>query len=90
LRIGLFSNPAIWYGVATMAVLQLLLSYAPLMNRLFATASIGIQEWLEIFAVGMMASLVVGIDKRWSQRAGGCDRRGRFCRGIGPCRQKGL
>jgi hypothetical protein len=41
------------------------------MNRLFATASIGIQEWLEIFAVGMMASLVVGIDKRWSQRARG-------------------
>jgi magnesium-transporting ATPase (P-type) len=68
LRIGLFSNPAIWYGVATMAVLQLLLTYTPLMNRLFATAPIGMQEWLEIFAVGLLASLVVGIDKRWVQR----------------------
>jgi calcium-translocating P-type ATPase len=68
LRIGLFSNPAIWIGVATMAVLQLLLTYTPLMNRLFATAPIGMQEWLEIFAVGLLASLVVGIDKRWVQR----------------------
>jgi hypothetical protein len=51
-----------------MAVLQLLLTYTPLMNRLFATAPIGMQEWLEIFAVGLLASLVVGIDKRWVQR----------------------
>ncbi len=64
LRVGLFSNPAIWYGVLIMVLLQGLLTYVPLMNRLFATAPIGWQEWLEIFAVGVLAYLVVGIDKR--------------------------
>ena len=69
LRIGFFSNPAIWLGVATMAVLQLLLTYTPLMNRLFATAPIGVRAWLEIFAVGVVSALVVSVDKRWVQRA---------------------
>ena len=68
LRAGLFSNPAIWVGVATMAVLQLLLTYVPLMNRLFATAPIGVAEWLEIFAVGVVSALVVGADKQWASR----------------------
>ena len=64
LRVGLFSNPAVWYGVLIMAVLQGLLTYLPLLNRLFATAPIGAQEWIEIFAVGILAYLVVGIEKR--------------------------
>jgi cation-transporting ATPase F len=64
LRVGLFSNPAIWYGVLVMALLQILLTYVPLMNRLFATAPIGLPEWLEIFAVGVFAYLVVGLEKR--------------------------
>jgi magnesium-transporting ATPase (P-type) len=68
--IGFFSNPAIWYGVATMAVLQLLLTYTPLMNRLFATAPIGVSEWLEIFAVGMASALLIGCEKWWRNRTG--------------------
>ena len=68
LGIGLFSNPAVWYGVLTMAVLQALLTYVPLMNRLFATAPIGLHQWLEIFAVGVLAYVVVGIDKQWRAR----------------------
>ena len=71
LRIGLFTNPAIWYGVATMAVLQLALTYVPLMNRLFATAPIGGQAWLEIFAVGLASLLVVGVEKRFLNRRQG-------------------
>ena len=64
LRVGLFSNPAIWYGVLIMALLQALLTYLPVMNRLFATAPIGWSEWLEIFAVSVLAYLVVGLEKR--------------------------
>jgi cation-transporting ATPase F len=64
LRIGLFSNPAIWYGVLTMALLQAFLTYLPMMNHLFGTAPIGGSEWLEIFAVSVLAYLVVGIEKR--------------------------
>jgi magnesium-transporting ATPase (P-type) len=63
-RVGWFSNPAIWYGILIMALLQALLTYLPLMNRLFATAPIGGREWLEILAFGVLAYLVVGIDKR--------------------------
>ncbi len=64
LRVGLFTNAALWYGVLTMAALQLVLTYLPLMNRLFATAPIGTHQWLEIFGVGVLAYLVVGADKR--------------------------
>ncbi|EXI91966.1 MAG: putative cation-transporting ATPase F [Candidatus Accumulibacter sp. BA-94] len=64
LRLGLFSNPAIWYGIAVMALLQAGLTYLPLMNRLFATAPIGWREWLEIGAVGVVAYFVVGVEKR--------------------------
>jgi len=63
-RLGLFSNPAIWYGIVVMALLQLALTYLPLMNRLFATAPIGRREWLEIGAVGVVAYVVVGVEKR--------------------------
>ena len=68
LRIGLFSNPAIWVGVLTMALLQLALTYLPLMNRLFATAPIGVAQWLEIFTVGLVAAGVVALEKRWTHR----------------------
>ena len=44
--------------------LQLLFTYAPLMNRLFATAPIGPGEWLQIAAFGVLASVVVGLEKR--------------------------
>ncbi len=64
LRLGLFSNPAIWYGILVMALLQVALTYLPLLNRLFATAPIGWHEWLEIAAVGVVAYLVVGAEKR--------------------------
>jgi magnesium-transporting ATPase (P-type) len=70
LKIGLFSNPAIWYGVATMAVLQLSLTYVPLMNQLFQTAPIDAQAWMEIFAVGLSALLVVGVEKHLLHRRG--------------------
>ena len=64
LHVGLFSNPAVWYGVLTMAALQALLTYLPLLNRLFATAPIGARQWLEILAVGVVAYAVVGVEKR--------------------------
>ena len=68
LKIGLYSNPAIWYGVATMAVLQLSLTYVPLMNQLFQTAPIDAHAWMEIFAVGLSALLVVGVEKHLLHR----------------------
>jgi hypothetical protein len=37
------------------------------MNRLFQTAPIGVEEWGRILAVGLVCSLIVGIEKRLSR-----------------------
>ena len=55
--VGLFSNPWVWVGSGIMIGLQLLLTYVPLLNRLFGTAPIGAAEWLSIAAVGWAAAL---------------------------------
>ena len=51
--VGPFSNPWIWLGVAITIVLQLVLSYLPMMNALFATAPLGAQAWLLIASAGV-------------------------------------
>ena len=43
--------------------LQLLFTYAPVMNRLFATEPIDGECWWHITAVGLLAYLVVGLEK---------------------------
>lgn len=60
---GLFSNPWIWAGVGIMLGLQLLLTYAPVMNQLFQTAPIGLEEWFEIIVVAVFCSLVIATEK---------------------------
>jgi len=63
LQIGPFSNPWVTRGIGAMAVLQLLLTYVPLMNQLFHTAPIGWAAWGRILAVGLIAYAVVGVEK---------------------------
>jgi magnesium-transporting ATPase (P-type) len=67
-RQGVFSNGWLWAGVATMAGLQLLLTYWPPLAAAFQTAPIGWTEWLEIGAVAWTISLIVGLEKRWQGR----------------------
>ncbi|MBK9265175.1 MAG: HAD-IC family P-type ATPase [Polyangiaceae bacterium] len=62
-RIGFFSNKPLLLGAVGMALLQLAFTYLPVMNRLFHTAPIGWREWLLIVSSGLVASLVVGIEK---------------------------
>jgi magnesium-transporting ATPase (P-type) len=73
-RQGVFSNPWIWGGIAAMTVGQLLFTYAPLMNRMFHTAPIGVIDWAHILAVGLVIYLVIGVEKmlrRRPEKAGG-------------------
>ena len=51
-----------------MTVAQLLFTYAPLMNRLFHTAPIGIMDWAHILVVGLVIYLVIGVEKTLRQR----------------------
>jgi magnesium-transporting ATPase (P-type) len=66
-RIGPFGNPWIVWGVLIMVGLQLLLTYVPVMNRLFHTAPIDGSAWAPILATAMLAYVVVGMEK-WIRR----------------------
>jgi len=68
LRLGLFSNPWIWVGIAAMMATQLAFTYLPVMNWLFHTAPIGWMDWLHIFAVGLIIYLIIGLEKSWRLR----------------------
>ena len=68
-RIGPFSNHWLLVGVAVQAAGQLAITYLPLMNELFSTAPVSAAAWLRILGVALLASLVVGIDKRLRRSA---------------------
>jgi len=67
--IGLFTNR--WTIIGSLAMLgaQLLFTHAPLMNRLFHTATIGVESWLRIAAVAVAAFVAVEIEK-WMRFGG--------------------
>ena len=62
-QIGFFANPWVFPCIAAMIGLQLLFTYAPVMNRLFSSAPIDATAWLHITAVGVFAYLAVGFEK---------------------------
>ncbi len=62
-KIGLFSNIPLLIGVAVMAVLQLLFTYNPLMNRAFHSAPISAMDWLIITGIGLLIYIVIEIEK---------------------------
>jgi cation-transporting ATPase F len=64
-HVGIFSNPWLWVGVMSMIALQLIFTYAPLMNRLFASAPIGMDDWARIVAVGLVIYFVIEAEKAW-------------------------
>ena len=62
-QVGFFSNRALLGGIVLMIGLQLLFTYAPVMNRLFYSAPIGWDVWARIVGIGFLASLAVGLEK---------------------------
>lgn len=65
--VGIFSNRWLWAGVLITILLQLAFTYAPLMNRLFASAPIGLADWGNILLVGVAIGVAVGAEK-WLRR----------------------
>lgn len=59
------NNPAVWWGVGLMLVLQGLLTYWPPLQSIFAMAPLGWQEWGECLAVALVAGAVVEGEKAW-------------------------
>lgn len=64
--LGIFSNLWVWGGIASTVVLQLLLTYWAPLNAAFQTAPIGLVEWAEIFAFALCSSLIIALEKCWT------------------------
>jgi Ca2+-transporting ATPase len=66
-RVGFFSNPLLFGGVALMLILQAMFTYLPVMNIMFHSAPISFGAWGRILAVSVIVSFVVGAEK-WLRR----------------------
>jgi Ca2+-transporting ATPase len=62
-EVGFFSNPWVFGGSGLMVILQLLFTYAPVMNTAFQSRPIGVDAWVRIVLVGAVVMGVVGVEK---------------------------
>jgi cation-transporting ATPase F len=67
-RLGLFSNLWVWGGVGAMLVLQGLFTYWPPLSSIFQAAPIGLAQWAEIIVFAWLCSLLIGLEKYWTNR----------------------
>ncbi len=72
-RIGFFTNPWAFAGVAVMIVLQMLYTYMPLANRIFQSAPITVGDWAQILVVAVTVYLLVEFEKAYRRRKTGMD-----------------
>jgi cation-transporting P-type ATPase F len=61
--IGFFTNRAVLVGIAAMFLLQLGFTYLAPMNTVFGSAPIDLMAWLRVLGVGLLAFVVVGVEK---------------------------
>ena len=66
-KIGLFTNRWLLWGVALMILLQLLFTYLPVMNRAFGSRPIGLAEWVAILGASLITYIVIEVEK-WIRR----------------------
>ncbi|MCE5182421.1 MAG: cation-transporting P-type ATPase [Betaproteobacteria bacterium] len=66
-RLGFFSNPLVWAGIATEIVLILVIDYAPWGNWVYGTAPIGLDVWLFVIPFAF-AMLVLEEIRKWATR----------------------
>ncbi|MCU0895792.1 MAG: cation transporting ATPase C-terminal domain-containing protein [Rhodospirillales bacterium] len=62
-RQGFFGSRAVLTAVAAVIVFQLLFTYAPPLQRLFATEPLDLATWLRIFAVAVWVYVLVELEK---------------------------
>ena len=61
--VGLLANPWLLVGIGTTVVLQLLLTYLPVMNALFHTAPIGWSAWGFVAVLALLTFVLVELAK---------------------------
>ncbi|HCD06090.1 MAG TPA: carbonate dehydratase, partial [Methylophaga sp.] len=62
-----FTSHIVFISIGLVIVLQLIFTYAPIMNTLFETRPIGLRHGMEIIAVGVMMYLILEAEK-WLRR----------------------
>jgi magnesium-transporting ATPase (P-type) len=70
-RLGLFSNLWVYGGIAAMMLAQAAFIYLPVMNWVFHTEALGVDEWWLGAASGLLIYTVVGVEKFIQNRVGG-------------------
>ena len=68
LSLGLFTNLWVIAGAAAMIAVQLIFTYAPVMNRLFHTAPIGWGAWVRLVGLGAVVFVAIEIKKGLDSR----------------------
>ena len=68
-RVGMFSNQWLIGGWIIMLLLQVLFTYAPVMNHVMFSAPISLEAWGRILAVGAITYFVIEFEK-WVRRRG--------------------
>jgi cation-transporting ATPase F len=70
-RLGWFTNRWLIVGIVVQLLLQLALTYLPLMNRLFQTAPLSADAWLRVVSAATLVWVVVTLDKSLRHRRAG-------------------
>jgi Ca2+-transporting ATPase len=69
LKIGVFSNPAVFLGIGSLILLQLFFIYAPVMNGIFSSAPLSLSDLLLATLVGAAVLPVISVEKWYRNRA---------------------
>lgn len=71
LRIGLWSNPAVYMGIGALLVLQAAFIYLPFMNSVFSTAPLNADALIKSVLTASIVLLVISIEKARRQKSAG-------------------
>ncbi len=69
-RVAAFSNGWVWGGVGSMVLLQAAFTYWPPMQSVFGTANVPLAAWIEIVVIGLLALMLVELEKSLRRPAG--------------------
>lgn len=62
-KIGFFSNPSVFLGIGIVMVLQALFVYAPVMQNIFSTTPLTLEELLYVILLGFVIFPVISVEK---------------------------
>ncbi|HEL7541346.1 TPA: cation transporting ATPase C-terminal domain-containing protein, partial [Enterococcus faecalis] len=60
---SLFTNPKAFWIIGIMVILQLILTYVPLMQSIFYTANLSLLAWVISIVSGMIILFITEVDK---------------------------